>query len=127
MGYIPKKTLEDLEYVEVLKRCSYFSITSLGKVEIMNLHPKTQTHEIIKGLSEVSEFRASFDNENRIPNHGFESMLDMFSLLKIENSVLEISSFRNNPVFSCLPWPILIGGRLLGCHVQSLSKQRLLR
>ena len=80
MGYIPKKTLEDLEYDEVLKRCSDFSITSLGKVEIMNLHPKTQTHEIIKGLSEVSEFRASFDSENRIPNHGFESMFDMFSI-----------------------------------------------
>ena len=94
MGYIPKKTLEDLEYDEVLKKCSDLSITSLGKVEIMNLHPKIQTHEIIKGLSEVSEFRASFDNENRIPNHGFESMLDVFSILKIENSVLEISSFR---------------------------------
>ena len=42
----------------------------------------------------MKEFRASFDNENRIPNHGFESMLDIFSILKIENSVLEISSFR---------------------------------
>ena len=52
MGYIPKKTLEDLEYDEVLKRCSNFSITSLGKVEIMNLHPKTQTDEIINGLNE---------------------------------------------------------------------------
>ena len=47
MGYIPKKTLEDLEYDEVLKKCSDFSITSLGKVEIMNLHPKIQTHERI--------------------------------------------------------------------------------
>ena len=75
MGYIPKKTLEDLEYDEVLKKCSDFSITSLGKVEIMNLQPKTQTDEIINGLNEVSEFRASFDNENRIPNHGFESIV----------------------------------------------------
>ena len=45
-------------------------------------------------LNAVSEFKSSFENENRIPNHGFEPLISVFSLLSIENSVLDISVFR---------------------------------
>jgi DNA mismatch repair protein MutS2 len=48
-----------------------------------------------KELLAVSEYLASFDNDNRIPNHGFEDLSPVFQLLKIENSVLEVSAFRN--------------------------------
>ena len=92
---IPNKTLEDLEYVEVLNQCAKFAITQLGKDAIQKLQPSVDTELIEKQLKSVSEFKSSFDNENRIPNHGFESLLDIFPLLKIENSVLTISSFRN--------------------------------
>ena len=92
---IPNKTLEDLEYIEVLNQCANFAITQLGKDAIQKLQPSVGTELIEKQLKSVSEFKSSFDNENRIPNHGFESLLDIFPLLKIENSVLTISSFRN--------------------------------
>jgi len=92
---IPNKTLEDLEYIEVLNQCANFAITQLGKDAIRKLQPSVDTEQIEKQLKSVSEFKSSFDNENRIPNHGFESLLDIFPLLKIENSVLAISSFRN--------------------------------
>ena len=92
---IPNKTLEDLEYIEVLNQCANFAITQLGKDAIQKLQPSVDTEQIEKQLRSVSEFKSSFDNENRIPNHGFESLLDIFPLLKIENSVLAISSFRN--------------------------------
>ena len=92
---IPNKTLEDLEYIEVLNQCANFAITQLGKDAIQKLQPFVDTEQIEKQLKSVSEFKSSFDNENRIPNHGFESLLDIFPLLKIENSVLAISSFRN--------------------------------
>ena len=92
---IPNKTLEDLEYIEVLNQCANFAITQLGKDAIQKLQPSVDTEQIEKQLKSVSEFKSSFDNENRMPNHGFESLLDIFSLLKIENSVLAISSFRN--------------------------------
>ncbi len=92
---IPNKTLEDLEYIEVLNQCAKFAITQLGKDAIQKLQPSVDTELIEKQLKSVSEFKSSFDNENRIPNHGFESLLDIFPLLKIENSVLAISSFRN--------------------------------
>ncbi len=92
---IPNKTFEDLEYIEVLNQCANFAITQLGKDAIQKLQPSVDTEQIQKQLKSVSEFKSSFDNENRIPNHGFESLLDIFPLLKIENSVLAISSFRN--------------------------------
>ncbi len=92
---IPNKTFEDLEYIEVLNQCANFAITQLGKDAIQKLKPSVDTEQIQKQLKSVSEFKSSFDNENRIPNHGFESLLDIFPLLKIENSVLTIISFRN--------------------------------
>ena len=51
-------------------------------------------------LFAVSEYLSSFDNDNRIPNHGFEDLSAAFQLLKIENSVLEVSAFRNIAVAS---------------------------
>src|SRR6056300_87719 len=95
MGHIPTKTLEDLEYQEVLRQCADFAITPLGKKACLELTPEVETEWIMNQLQAVSEFRASFENENRIPNHGFESLTEVFALLKIENSVLEVHSFRN--------------------------------
>ena len=95
MGHIPKKTLEDLEYHEVLQQCADFAVTPLGKSVIMALEPEIITDIILKDLKSVNEFRASFDSENIIPNHGFNSMTNAFSLLKIENSVLDIETFRS--------------------------------
>ena len=71
---IPNKTLEDLEYIEVLNQCAKFAITQLGKDAIQKLQPSVDTELIEKQLKSVSEFKSSFDNEN---------------------SVLAISSFRN--------------------------------
>lgn len=93
MGQIPKKTLEDLEYFNVLSQCAGFAISTLGKKACLELEPGIDKNSVILRLQEVSEFRSSFDNENRIPNHGFESLTDVFSLLKIENSVLAIEAF----------------------------------
>ena len=94
MGKIPKKTLEDLEYDEVLRQCASFAITTLGKETCLSLTPEINPAEVLNQLQAVSEFHASFDNENRIPNHGFEAITEVFSLLKIENSVLGITAFQ---------------------------------
>lgn len=94
MGRIPKKTLEDLEYDEVLRQCASFAITPLGKETCLSLTPEINPAKVLNQLQAVSEFHASFDNENRIPNHGFEAITEVFSLLKIENSVLGITAFQ---------------------------------
>tara|TARA_B100000767_G_C19773147_1_gene541175 strand:- start:1576 stop:3726 length:2151 start_codon:yes stop_codon:yes gene_type:complete len=95
MVYIPRKTFEDLEFTEVLSQISQFAITPMAKELILKIIPIDGNDERINSLSLTSEYRSSFDNENRIPNHGFESIVKSFQLLKIENSVLDIESFRN--------------------------------
>tara|TARA_A100001015_G_C15036918_1_gene736924 strand:- start:2200 stop:4353 length:2154 start_codon:yes stop_codon:yes gene_type:complete len=95
MGHIPKKTLEDLEFFSVTGQLSDFAVTPLGKEACLKLAPISDQDTLLKALHCVSEFLASFDNDNRIPNHGFEDLSPAFQLLKIENSVLEINAFRN--------------------------------
>ena len=95
MVYIPTKTFEDLEFTEVLNQISQFAITPMAKDLIINTIPIDGNEEKVRSLSLTSEYKSSFENENRIPNHGFESLVKSFQLLKIENSVLDIESFRN--------------------------------
>ena len=95
MVSIPDKTLEDLEYNEVLKHCSAFSITPMGKEVVLSLRPLNKADEVLNRLKMTSEYCSSFDNENRIPNHEFDNISSYFQLLKIENSVLELEAFRN--------------------------------
>lgn len=91
---IPEKSLHDLEFDTVLTQLSSYCITALGKQYILELKPIDDHEEIEKQLRLVSEFCASFENENCIPNHGFEDLSAEISLLKIDNSVLEIEGFR---------------------------------
>ena len=95
MGYLPKKTLEDLEFFEVTEQIADFAITPMGKASCTALEPLMEQEAMLKELHIVSEYLASFDNDNRIPNHGFEDLSPALKLLKIENSVLEIIAFRN--------------------------------
>ena len=95
MVYIPAKTFEDLEFTEVLSQISQFAITPMAKELILKTIPIDENEDKIRSLLLTSEYKSSFENENRIPNHGFESLVKSFQLLKIENSVLDIESFRN--------------------------------
>ena len=95
MGYLPKKTLEDLEFFEVTEQIADFAITPMGKASSTALEPLMEQDAMLKELHIVSEYLASFDNDNSIPNHGFEDLSPALQLLKIKNSVLEIIAFRN--------------------------------
>ena len=74
MGYLPNKTLEDLEFFEVTKQIADFAITPLGKAACLEMTPLPDSKAALDALHGVSEYRASFDNDNRIPNHGFEDL-----------------------------------------------------
>ena len=100
MGYLPKKTLEDLEFYRVTEQIADFAITPMGKDSCIALAPMPDPESLRSELFAVSEYLSSFDNDNRIPNHGFEDLSAAFQLLKIENSVLEVNAFRNIAVAS---------------------------
>jgi len=91
---IPEKALSDLEFTDVLEQLSQLAITALGKEACANMLPVENKEELVIQLNSVSEFTSSFDNENRIPNHGFDDLSLEINLLKIENSVLELEGFR---------------------------------
>jgi len=95
MTFIPNKTYEDLEFDKVLNQISSFSITPMAKEIILDLKPIENKENIELSLLITSEFKSSFENANKIPNHGFETLKKPIQLLKIENSVLDIESFRN--------------------------------
>ena len=95
MGHIPSKTREDLEFDQVLAALLPYAITPMGKSSCQAIRPLPSREEAQHALSLVAEYTASFANENRIPNHGFEDISAALRLLKIDNSVLEIQAFRN--------------------------------
>ncbi len=91
---IHNKTLEDLEFITVLQQISEYCITELGKTEALKIKPFNTEGLLIESLNLVNEFVSSFDNDNRIPNHGFDDISETIKLLNIDNSVLEIENFR---------------------------------
>lgn len=94
MPRIDTKTLEDLEFPSVLQQISLHCITEPGREKVLSIVPFYDFDEIIPELERVKEFSASFEGDNRIPNHGFEPVFRELRLLEIENSSLEISGFR---------------------------------
>ncbi len=91
---IDSKTLEDLEFPSVLHQVSEFCVTEPGREKVLSIVPFQDFAEIEPELHRVKEFTASFDGDNRIPNHGFDPIFRELRLLDIENSSLEISGFR---------------------------------
>ena len=91
---ISKKTLQDLEFESVIQQVATHNVTSLGKIEILGTLPFSKREDVIEALQLTNEFVASFDNENRIPNHGFDAITAELKLIRIENNYLEIDGFR---------------------------------
>lgn len=91
---IHKKTLEDIEFHTVLSQVAEHSITSLGKAQVLAIEPISNPNSLEQSLLLTNEYLASFANDNRIPNHGFETISHEIKLLNIENSFLETQSFR---------------------------------
>ncbi len=97
---ISQKTLDDLEFDTVVLQVATFSITALGRSEIEQLVPYETKEQCIQNLNLVHEFVSSFDNENRIPNHGFEDISEALKLLRIKNNFLEVEQFRKISLLS---------------------------
>ncbi|WP_179353833.1 endonuclease MutS2 [Winogradskyella vidalii] len=91
---IHEKTLKDLEFFTVLDQVSKHTLTALGKEAVLAILPFKAEESLKRELIYVNEYLSSFDNENRIPNHGFDAIDKELKLLKIENTFLEVSSLQ---------------------------------
>ncbi|WP_228236046.1 endonuclease MutS2 [Allomuricauda sp. M10] len=94
MHNIHPKTLQDLEFPTVLQQLAARCNTELGKELALDVAPIPNREELLESLGQTSEYLASFSNDNRIPNHGFDQINPELGLLKIENSTLEVAGFR---------------------------------
>ncbi len=94
MIHIHEKTLQDIEFHKVLQQVSEYCITALGAENTLSIYPFSSKEAVLNALHYTNEYLASFANDNRIPNHGFEPITRELQYLKIDNSVLETSSFK---------------------------------
>jgi len=91
---IIQKTLTDLEFSTVLKKIEEYCISDLGREKVLEIIPIERSLELKDELNQVNEYLASFENENRIPNHYFDEITKEIYLLGIEDSFLEGTSFQ---------------------------------
>lgn len=91
---IHKKTLTDLEFQNVLNQVEAYCLTELGKSKIKSIEPIQDKQELIQELHFVNEYLASFANDNRFPNHGFEPITNELKLLNIDNTFIETDGLK---------------------------------
>lgn len=91
---ITDKTLQDLEFNTVLQTISERCNTEIGKQKALEIVPFKDKETLMSALLQTSEYLSSFSNNNAIPNHGFDNLTNDIKFLSIEDSFLEVSSFR---------------------------------
>jgi len=91
---ITEKTLQDLQFPTVLETISDMCNTDLGKDKALNITPFREKELLLQALQQTSEYVSSYQNNNAIPNHGFDSIGHEIKFLAIEDSFLEAASFR---------------------------------
>ncbi len=97
---ITQKTLQDLEFNTILQTISDRCNTEIGMQKALEIVPFQDKELLLKALSQTSEYVSSFSNNNAIPNHGFENITNDIKFLGIEDSFLEVSSFRKMATLS---------------------------
>jgi DNA mismatch repair protein MutS2 len=91
---ITEKTLQDLQFPTVLATLSAICNTEIGKQKALEIIPFKDKTTLMEALLETTEYVSSFQNNNAIPNHGFEAIHHEIRFLAIEDSFLEVGSFR---------------------------------
>lgn len=91
---ITEKTLKDLEFPTVRKQVSELCATGMGKAKALQLKPFSGGNQTFFALLQTEEYKSSALQEKPIPNHGFDSVSTEIDYLGIEDSVLELGSFR---------------------------------
>lgn len=91
---INEKTINDLQFPTLLETLSSICNTDIGKQKALEIKPFKEKEELMDALYQTSEYVSSFQNNNAIPNHGFEVINHEIKFLAIEDSFLEVGSFR---------------------------------
>jgi len=102
MKKVSEKTLEDLEFPQVVALVTERCATDPGREKARGVRPFLEEDALRRSLGRTQEYLNSFQNENRIPNHGFEAVDADLKVLRPENSLLTIPAFRRFALLSNL-------------------------
>ncbi|TYP75129.1 endonuclease MutS2 [Aquimarina intermedia] len=91
---ISDKTLQDLEFDTILEHITQLCTTDQGKLKAQHIKPFKTSLEFRAALYQVNEYKSSYLQESRIPNHGFDTIDGELKLLKIENAFLEAFNLK---------------------------------
>ena len=91
---ITEKTLDDLQFPTILETIASHCVTEIGKEKALQILPLKDKNILMNALLQTSEYVASYTNNNVIPNHGFENIHHEIKFLAIQNSTLEVGSFK---------------------------------
>ena len=91
---ITQKTLQDLEFETILETIASRCNTDIGETKALAITPFKDKSQLLINLQQTAEYLSSFSNNNVIPNHGFESINYELKFLAIEDSFLEVASFK---------------------------------
>jgi DNA mismatch repair protein MutS2 len=78
----------------VLNRIADYCHSDLGKKAVLLIEPIIIKDQLYQQLFQTNEYLASYENENKIPNHHFDAITKEIHLLGIEDSFLEAISFQ---------------------------------
>lgn len=87
-----KDNLEELEFPKLLEEISPNAFSDKIAEKILQLLPMEKEAALLS-LRKVSEYTASFENENHIPFHEYEDIEAELKVMAIENYRLDASSF----------------------------------
>ncbi|MGB5941468.1 MAG: DNA mismatch repair protein MutS [Leeuwenhoekiella sp.] len=94
MIIIHSKTLTDLEFPTVCDQISELCITEKGKERALRIKPFRSFEQTVFVLDQTKEYLSSDVHQQPIPNHGFDAVDKELKLLHIEDTRLEVGSFR---------------------------------
>ncbi len=94
MNSLLKKALQDLEFDKICYQISVRCNTDKGKEVALKIEISNDFDIVEESLNKTSEYLSSFENDNVIPNHGFDSIDNELRLLSIENTAIEPLGFK---------------------------------
>ncbi len=120
---ITDKTLQDLQFPTILETVALGCTTELGAEKALRIRPFGDAGRLMDALHQTSEYVSSYQNNNAIPNHGFESVTQEVRFLGIEGSFLDAPAFRKIATLSATVNTLLLFFKKFDDYYPSLQKR----
>ena len=120
--HISNTTLQDLEFPMVLERIAEYCVSILAKETVFKIVPYQDDEKLKDSLHKVDEYVASFESDNRIPNHDFEDIREPIHLLGVQGSFIESEAFIRMATVSATVNELILFFKKFNAYLPTLHK-----